>query len=949
MNDPETDRLVEDDQRKKNWKRWGPYLSDRQWGTVREDYSANGDCWDYFTHDESRSRAYRWGEDGLLGITDRECRLCFAISLWNDRDPILKERLFGLTNPQGNHGEDVKENYYFLDSTPTHSYMRALYKYPQAAYPYDDLVRTNAARSKDQREYELEDTGVFNDGRYFDVTAEYAKSSPNDILIKITVANRGPDAAVLHVLPTLWFRNIWSWGRPDDSGDGSGGPSHPVPSGDGDNPKPRLTKTGPASMTANHPTLGGFRFDAEILGGKKADGGDAPQLLFTENDSDVKKLFDAENYTPYVKDAFHAFVISGRAEGVNPANVGTKAAAYYALDMPPGAETTLRMRLYGNDVAPAKSFGPDFDAVFAKRIAEADEFYDRHIPTELPDQERLVARQAFAGLMWAKQFYHYVVKTWLRGDPDQPAPPKARRSGRNADWKHVFARDVLSMPDSWEYPWFAAWDLAFHTVCFAKVDPTFAKDQLQLLLREWYMHPNGELPAYEFGFGDVNPPVHAWACWRVYKMTGPQGDRDRLFLERTFQKLLMNFTWWVNRKDPSGKNVFSGGFLGLDNIGVFDRSQPLPTGGQLEQADGTAWMAFYCSTMLAMALELATTQPAYEDIASKFFEHFIAIIDATNTLGKTGLWDDADGFYYDQIWQNGVATPLKVRSLVGLIPLIAVENLPFETVDQLKGFAKRTQWFVEHRPDLAEFLARCDAKPKPDESDTHIDRGYAGYLLALPTKDRLLKVLAYMLDENEFLSPHGLRSVSKVHKDHPYVYKTDGREWRVEYEPAESRSSLFGGNSNWRGPVWFPINFLIIEALERYHHFYGEGLKVDFPTGSGNKLTLQQVAHELTVRLVSLFLPDENGNRPCYGGDTRYRDDPHWKDLVLFNEYFDGDDGRGCGASHQTGWTALVGRMITGLKGDDVVHRAGERRERPGDRRETAGDRRDKAAAAAGT
>jgi hypothetical protein len=893
--DAEIQRLQQDDRREKNWKRWGPYLSERQWGTVREDYSANGDCWDYFTHDQSRSRAYRWGEDGLLGFTDRECRLCFAVALWNDRDPILKERLFGLTNPEGNHGEDVKECYYYLDSTPTHSYAKGLYKYPQARFPYEELVEENQRRGKMDREFELEDAGVFNDNKYFDVQVEYAKNTPNDILIRITASNRGPDRAVLHLLPTLWFRNTWSWG---------------VTTLEDSSEKPRLSKAGPATVMADHASLGKFKLDAEMMGH-----GDGPQLIFTENESNLATLFGAENYSAYVKDGFHGYVVGGHPASVNPANIGTKVAAYYALDMPPGSEMTLRLRLSAIDEAPPAPFGANFGKIFAQRIREADAFYARNIPSDLPEPARLVQRQALAGLLWSKQFYHYVVKEWLEGDPEQPKPPRSRRRGRNCDWKHLFARDVLSVPDKWEYPWFAAWDWAFHMICFARLDSQFTKDQLQLLLREWYMHPNGQLPAYEFSFGDVNPPVHAWACWRVYKMTAPRGKRDRLFLERCFQKLLLNFTWWVNRKDPDGKNIFAGGFLGLDNIGVFDRSKPLPAGGQLEQADGTAWMAFYCSTMLAMALELAGDDPAYEDIASKFFEHYVSIVDAMNTLGGNGLWDEANGFYYDQLSTDGKITPLKVRSLVGLIPLIAVENLDQQRIDRLPGFKKRMQWFLKNRKDLAHAITYM--APGGDDGRSH-------YLLAIPSKERLLRVLAYLLDENEFLSPFGIRSVSKFHKDHPYVYQADGKEWCVAYEPAESESSVFGGNSNWRGPVWFPINFLIIEALERYHHFYGDNLKVEFPTHSGRMMSLREVARELSLRLVKLFVPDSKGHRPCNGGDERYASDPHWKNLCLFHEYFDADTGRGCGASHQTGWTALVARILGGFKaggasGEDVT------------------------------
>jgi hypothetical protein len=885
--DAETIRLQEEDKREKNWKRWGPYLAERQWGTVREDYSADGDCWNYLTHDDSRSKAYRWGEDGLMGFTDRECRLCFSIALWNDRDPILKERLFGLTNPQGNHGEDVKECYYYLDSTPTHSYVKGLYKYPQAKFPYDNLVEENGRRGKNQLEYELIDTGIFDQNKYFDVQVEYAKNSPDDILIRIIVTNRGPDSAVLHVLPTAWFRNTWSWGTTLEN----------------DATKPKLSKVGPTTILADHPTLKKFKLEAESVSN-----GDGPTLIFTENETNVSKLYKAENYSPYVKDGFHNYVISGRAESVNPANIGTKAAAYYALDMPPGASMKIRLRLTAEEESSPQPFGPDFAKIFAKRIAEAEAFYNVRIPKSLSADARLVARQAYAGLLWSKQFYYYVVKEWLDGDPDQPKPPKSRKKGRNADWKHVFARDVLSMPDKWEYPWFAAWDLSFHLLTFSRIDATLAKSQLLLLLREWYMHPNGQLPAYEFAFSDVNPPVHAWACWRVYKMTAPRGQRDKLFLERAFQKLLVNFTWWVNRKDPTGKNVFAGGFLGLDNIGVFDRSQPLPTGGTLEQADGTAWMAFYCATMLAMALELSMTDPAYEDIASKFFEHFTSIVEAMNTLGGTGLWNDGDGFYYDQIWQDDHSTPLKVRSLVGLIPLIAVENLEVEQINKLQGFKQRMNWFRANRKDLAKNISYMEGR----DSDPN-DKRVESFLLAVPSKERLQRTLAYMLDENEFLSPFGLRSVSKFHKDHPYVYKADGREWRVDYEPEESNSSLFGGNSNWRGPIWFPVNFLIIEALERYHYFYGDDLKVEFPTRSGNMLNLKQVARQLSIRLMNLFMPDTNGRRPCHGNDQRYATDPNWKDLVLFHEYFAADTGRGCGASHQTGWTALVARMISGM------------------------------------
>jgi hypothetical protein len=934
--DAETQRLLDDTARKKNWKRWGPYLADRQWGTVREDYSADGDCWDYFTHDQSRSRAYRWGEDGLLGITDRECRLCFALALWNDKDPILKERLFGLSNPEGNHGEDVKECYYYLDSTPTHSYMKGLYKYPQQEFPYDHLVEENHRRGKSDPEYELLDTGIFDGGKYFDVQVEYAKAGPDDICIRITAYNRGPERAVLHLLPTLWFRNTWSWGsgNSDESVTGQAGAAPEVAAG----AKPKLSKTGPTTIVAEHPTLQKFQLDVQPMSDSQS-----PQLIFTENETNLATLFEAENYSAFTKDGFHAYVTKGRAAGVNPANRGTKAAAYYALEMPPGSDTTIRLRLRGGDSnLSAAPFGADFNKTFTQRIKEADAFYARHIPATLNEEFRRVARQAYAGLFWSRQFYYYVVSQWLAGDPDQPKPPRGHTHGRNVDWQHVYARDVLSMPDKWEYPWFASWDLGFHLVTGCRLDADSAKHQTLLMLREWYMHPNGQMPAYEFSFGDVNPPVHAWACWRIYKMTAPRGQRDTLYLERCFQKLLLNFTWWVNRKDPDGRNIFAGGFLGLDNIGVFDRSRPMPTGGTLEQADGTAWMAFYCATMLSMSLELAQTNRAYEDIASKFFEHFVSIVNAINTLGGDGLWNEQDGFYYDQLWRDGQATQLQVRSLVGLLPLIAVENIDSSVIDKLPGFKKRTQWFLDNRKDLTRFITYKQpaggATPLKSPSSRTADEVAAGlqppngkasdnttvmasgagtatgrYLLAVPGKERLLRVLKYLLDEDEFLSPFGIRSVSKFHRDHPYVFSMDGKEWRVDYEPAESRSSLFGGNSNWRGPIWFPINFLIIEALERYDYFYGAELKVEFPTRSGNMLTLKQVARELGLRLCRIFLPDSAGNRPCHGGDPRYASDPNWKDLLLFNEYFDGDTGRGCGANHQTGWTALVARILSGF------------------------------------
>jgi hypothetical protein len=877
----EANRLVEDAQRKQNWKRWGPYLSERQWGTVREDYSADGDCWSYFPHEHARSRAYRWGEDGLLGITDRECRLCFALALWNGVDPILKERLFGLAGPEGNHGEDVKECYYYLDSTPTHSYMKALYKYPQAEFPYDRLVEENRRRGKDQAEFELLDTGVFNGNRYFDVFAEYAKAGPGDILIRITVANRGPEAATVHLLPTLWYRNTWIWGCKHD----------------GCWIKPHLAATGDSVVEGDHVNFGKHWFVAGPGPDQKA-----AELLFTENETNSKRLYDLDNYTPYVKDAFHEYVVHGRADVVNPKKVGTKVAAYHRLAIGPGEEVVLRCRLSNRPLTAARSLGREFDDGFAARMREAEEFHVAHAPAAMSKVEQNVVRQAYAGVLWTRQFYHYIVNDWLDGDPQQPPPPKGRENGRNAESRHVYSRDVISMPDKWEYPWFAAWDLAFHMILFAKIDPQFAKDQLVLFLREWYTHPSGQIPAYEFAFGDVNPPVHAWSCWRVYKMTGCRGQRDRVFLSRTFQKLVINFTWWVNRKDADGKNIFGGGFLGLDNIGVFDRSEPLPTGGQLEQADGTAWMAFFCNTMLSMALELARDNPATEDMASKFFEHFVAIADAINTHGGMGLWNEEDGFYYDQLSLDGRTIPLKVRSLVGLLPLIAVEVLEDDVIDKLPGFRKRLEWFLSHRKDLGQSISYMDAAGGRDAHDHR--------LLAIPSRDRLERMLRYMLDENEFLSPFGIRSVSKYHERHPYSFRADGTEYRVDYVPGESTTGLFGGNSNWRGPVWFPINYLLIEALERYSHFYGNELRVECPTGSGHWMNLQQVADELRARLARIFLPDGNGHRPCHGPEQRYATDPYWKDLVLFYEYFHGDTGRGCGASHQTGWTALAARCI---------------------------------------
>jgi hypothetical protein len=876
----EARRLAADAARSENWKRWGPYLSERQWGTVREDYSHDGAAWEHFPHEHARSRAYRWGEDGLLGFTDRQCRLCFALALWNGKDPILKERLFGLTGPQGNHGEDVKELYYYLDATPTYSYARALYKYPLRAFPYQDLVQENARRSRTEGEYELADTGAL-DGGVLDVDVEYAKAAPEDVLVRVTLSNRGAEDAEIVLLPTLWFRNTWSWGRTSEE----------------HGPKPVIRADGASTLRVEHAELGAFALAVE-----PGPDGAPPELVFTDNETNVARLWGAPDSPAHAKDAFHDLVVSGRRDAVSPERAGTKAAALYRLRIGAGRSVTLRMRLAPAAEMPAKPLGRGFDALVRTRVAEADEFYAEHIPAELAPAERAVARQAYAGLLWTKQFYHYVVPHWLEGDPAQPAPPPARKGGRNADWSHLYNRDVISVPDKWEYPWYAAWDLAFHMLPFARIDPDFAKRQLELFLREWYMHPNGQIPAYEWALSDVNPPVHAWAAWRVYKKSAPAGARDVEFLKRVFHKLLLNFNWWVNRKDKDGKHLFAGGFLGLDNIGVFDRSAPLPSGGTLDQADGTAWMAFFCGTMLSIAIELARHDATYEDLASKFFEHYVSIVDAMNTLGGTGLWDERDGFYYDEMHVDGTVLPLRVRSLVGLIPLLAVEILEKDVIERLPGFAKRMRWFLENRPDLARHIGYVECR------DCHDHR-----LLSIPSRARLERVLAYLLDEREFLSPFGIRSLSRVHEQDPYVLRLEDREYRVDYAPGEGDTALFGGNSNWRGPIWFPINFLIVEALERYGHHYGDSLTVECPTGSGNRMTLDAVARELSTRLARLFVPDATGARPCHGGDPRYRDDPHWKDLVLFHEYFHAETGRGIGASHQTGWTALVATLLEGL------------------------------------
>ena len=875
---PEHVRLAEDLRREKNWKRWGPYLSERQWGTVREDYSATGDAWRYFPFEQAASRVYRWGEDGLMGICDRQCRLCFSVALWNERDPLLKERFFGLGNGDGPHGEDVKEAYWYLDATPTSSYLRALYKYPQREFPYAWLRDENRRRSSREREFELMDTDAFAEDRYFDVFFEYAKASEDDILIRITAANRGPDPAPLHVLPTLWFRNTWSWNFGSD--------------------RPVLKRMSRDAVSATHGTLGEFVLSID----------EAAPWLFTENETNAGKLFSAPNVTPYVKDAFHEHVVGSAKGVVNPELVGTKCAAHYVARIPAGGERVYRLRLTRREFVAANPFA-DFDHVFEERRQEARIFFATKCAPGLPKEQRSVIRQAYAGLLWSKQYYQYEVKTWLAGDPAQPKPPEGHAHTRNWDWTHLYNSDVVSMPDKWEYPWYAAWDLAFHMIPMCRIDPEFAKEQLLLFLREWYLRPDGALPAYEWNLSDVNPPVHAWACWRVYKITATRGQRDTLFLERCFQKLLLNFTWWVNRKDLRGQHLFGGGFLGMDNIGLFDRSRPLPDGNVLEQADGTAWMAFYCATMLAMSLELARTRPAYEDIASKFFEHFVAIADAMNTLGGDGLWDEQDGFYYDHLraadgLTDSESVPLRARSLVGLVPLLAVEVMEQDVIRALPGFRKRMRWFLDNRPELASHTSYME------RVSVH---GHELRLLAIPSKERLLRVLKRLLDENEFLSPHGIRSLSKAHEDEMFCFLYSGAHVCIQYEPGESTDGLWGGNSNWRGPIWFPLNYLLIEALERYHLFYGDSVTVEMPTGSGNFMNLADVATELARRLGSLFLPDEKGRRPCHGDDAaaaRFAEDPNWKDLIWFHEYFHGDTGRGLGANHQTGWTALVTRCL---------------------------------------
>ena len=876
--DAEHARLEEAREKKLAWKKWGPYLSERQWGTVREDYSASGDAWNSFSHDQSRSRAYRWGEDGLAGISDDQQLLCFALALWNERDPILKERLFGLTNSEGNHGEDVKEYYFYLDSTPTHSYMKYLYKYPHTAYPYGDIIESNARRGRAGLEYELLDTGVFDQDRYFDVFVEYAKATPEDILIQVTIENRGPDAASIHVLPTLWFRNTWSW----------------TPSA----ARPSLSAIGGDVIAASHPVMGKRFFQVE----------DANALLFTENESNSERLINTPNRTPYVKDAFHNYVIRGNQAAVNPERSGTKAAAYYRRDIPAGGSTVIRLRL--SDLEPSglvttgqngsARFDKTFGTTFARRRKEADEFYASIIPSSLNDDQANVMRQALAGMMWSKQFFNFDVDRWLheRGSDVFTA---RRRDTRNAHWHHMNNADVISMPDKWEYPWYAAWDLAFHCLALTLVDPDFGKQQLDLMLDARYLHPNGQLPAYEWNFGDVNPPVHAWATIFTYRLEKARGTADVEWLEGAFLKLLLNFTWWVNRKDRSGSNVFEGGFLGLDNIGVFDRSAPLPTGGYLEQADGTAWMALFCQNLLEMTVELAQVRPAYLGLVEKFVEHALLITSSMlNAGGGTGMWDDEDGFFYDVLrLPDGQAHRLKVRSMVGLLPLCAVTVFEGEIRKIAPQLNDRLHALLADRPELAAFI----------HDPMKLGKGGRRMSAAL-NEEKLRRVLTRMLDENEFFSPYGIRALSRFHADHPYVFHVSGQAHTVSYLPAESDSGMFGGNSNWRGPIWMPVNGLIIRALLQYYLYYGDDFTIECPTGSGHRMNLYQVAEELGRRLTNVFLRGKDGRRPVYGETAKFQDDPHWRDYVLFYEYFHGDNGAGIGASHQTGWTGIIARIM---------------------------------------
>ncbi len=896
---PELERLADTDELP-SWRRWGPYVSDRQWGTVREDYSAKGDPWAYFPQAHAPHRAYRWGEDGLAGISDDGQRLCLALALWNGRDPILKERLFGLTNEEGNHGEDVKELYYHVDALPTHAYLKMLYKYPHAKFPYERLHDENHARDRHQTEFEVIDTGLFDQNRYCDVFVEYAKNGPRDILMRITAHNRGPDAAELHILPTIWFRNTWSW--------------------DADAVTPSIVQDG-VSLRLCHPEWDEYHFFAEAPAESPPNSTPGSPWLFTDNETNTPLLFDTPpppGASGYYKDAFHEYIVNGNRAAVNAAQTGTKAAAHYRFTVPPGQSVTVRCRLSHAASPPADPFA-GFDAIVGERVKETNQFF-AITAVEIPDEDaRRVRRQAVAGLIWTKQFYALDVWRWLKGDPAQPTPPAARKNGRNSDWEHFKAGDIISMPDKWEYPWFAAWDLAFHAVAFAPFDPEFAKHQLLLLCRDWYMHPNGELPAYEWNFADANPPVHAWAVWRTFQidrknrqLLHPEYTEDERsdwqFLERAFHKLMINFTWWVNRKDARGRNVFQGGFLGLDNIGVFDRSHPLPTGGYLNQSDGTAWMAMYSLNLMRIALELATRNPAYEDIAIKFFEHFLDIAKAMTDMGGKGigLWDDTDGFYYDELaLPDGRLFPLRVRSLVGLIPLFAVEVLEPELLAQVPAFAARLRWVLDNRPDLASLVSRWF---EPGRGERR--------LLSLLRGHRMKKLLRRMLDEEEFLSPYGVRGLSRYHRDHPFTFQADGHMVTVAYVPGDSNTGMFGGNSNWRGPVWFPVNYLIIESLQKFHYYYGDEFKIEFPVGSGQEVSLLHVAVEITRRLTRLFLRGPDGRRPCFGTNEMMQTDPHFKDHLLFHEYFHGDTGSGLGASHQTGWTALVAKLLNPRRGE---------------------------------
>jgi len=853
------------------WRRWGPYLSERQWGTVREDYSPHGTAWEYFPHEHARSRAYRWGEDGIAGLSDDQQYLCFALALWNGQDPILKERLFGLTNAEGNHGEDVKELYYYLDATPSHSWLKYLYKYPQSRFPYERLVEENGRRGLDQPEYELLDTGVFDGDRYFDVFIEYAKAGPDDILVRVTAHNRGPDAALLDLLPQLWFRNTWSWRASAK--------------------RPQISVAADGAIVASRDGFGEYRL--------YADG--EPRRLFTDNDTNVERLFGFRAQGAHFKDAFHDCLVHGREEAVNPAGQGTKAGLRYRCEIAAGGSRVLRLRL--RQSAAATPFD-GFDALFQQRIREADAWYDDLQHDVVSADAKNIQRQALAGMIWSKQYYFYDIPKWLDGDPAQPRPPQSRQGGRNAGWRHLNNRDILSMPDKWEYPWYAAWDLAFHCIPFALIDPDFAKKQLLTLARVWYMHPSGQLPAYEWALSDVNPPVHAWAAWRVFQIDRRQRDGagDLAFLERILHKLLLNFTWWVNRKDVSDRNIFQGGFLGLDNIGVFDRSAPLPTGGHINQADATAWMAMYCLNLMRIALELARHNRVYEDIATKFFEHYLYIAEAmTNMAGAgIGLWNEEDRFFYDELsMPGGRIVPLKVRSMVGLIPLFAVETLEPALLDELPEFRRRLEWFLEYRPDLTQLVSRME---EPGLG--------ARRLLSLLRADRMKAVLERVLDETEFLADYGVRALSKYHEQHPYTFGHDGLELSVSYQPGESASGVFGGNSNWRGPIWLPLNYLLIESLQKFHHYYGDGFKVECPTRSGNFVSIDAVARELTRRLSRIFLRNEAGRRAVFGANAKLQEDPHFRDYLLFHEYFHGDNGRGIGASHQTGWTGLIAKLL---------------------------------------